>query len=184
MACHGRSPLEVMLRRAIIIAFIPGVLGAAPLLPLRVVESSHMNFGHALAELLDGDVNPGNGLDMDQAQFKELAIVFATETPVSAQVFQFTTWHISKERSAYPAQLELSVTSDEHPARSGNWKPLKPGVVMTDVFPEAPDLVRAGEETIDMAAGLDRVVVTDRATTPSTGVTGFRLRFIPVMASH
>jgi len=174
----------VTLRRAIIIAFIPGVLGAAPLLPLRVVESSHMNFGHALAELLDGDVNPGNGLDMDQAQFKELAIVFATGTPVSAQVFQFTTWHISKERSAYPAQLELSVTSDEQPARSGNWKPLKPGVVMTDVFPEAPDLVRAGEETIDMAAGLDRVVVTVRATTPLTGVTGFRLRFIPVMASH
>jgi hypothetical protein len=171
-------------RTAILSALMPGVLGAAPLLPLRVVESSHMNFGHALAELLDGDVNPGNGLDMDQAQFKEFVIVFATDTPVSAQVFQFTTWHISKERSAYPAELELSVTSDDKPARSGNWKPLKPGQVMTDAFPGTAELVRTGKDSVSLAPGLDRAVVTVRAPTPLTGVTGFRLRFIPVKADH
>jgi len=171
-------------RTAIFIALIPGVLGAAPLLPLRVVESSQMNFGHALSELVDGDVNPGNGLDMDRSQFQEQAIVFATETPLSAQVFQFTTWHISKENGAYPARLELAVTSDDKPTRLGNWKPLKPSLVMTDAFPRSPELVRADDDTINMGEGLEQTVLTVRAPSGLTGVTGFRLRFMPVDAGH
>src|SRR5688572_23768034 len=92
---QGRlNPCEAMhFRTAILIALPCGLLNAAPLLSLRVVESSQMNFGHPLAELLDGDVNPGNGLDMDRGQLQEQVIIFATDAPVSAQVFQFTTWH-------------------------------------------------------------------------------------------
>ncbi|WP_035615746.1 ATP-binding protein [Haloferula sp. BvORR071] len=171
-------------RLAIFSLLLAGSLGAAPLLPLRVVESTQMNFGHPLFELLDGDVNPGNGLDMDRAQFQEQVIVFATEKPISAQVFQFTTWHISKERGAYPAQMELAVTSDEKLDRNTNWKPVKPNLVMTDSFPRNPGLVRAEGDSIYLSEGLDQTVLTVRAPNPLTGVTGFRLRFIPVDASH
>lgn len=163
---------------------LAGGLHAAPLLPIRVVESTQMNFGRPLSELLDGDVSAGNGLDMDRAQFQEQMIVFATEKPISAQVFQFTTWHISREKGAYPAQLELAVTSDDKPSRHGNWKPLKPGQVLTDSFPRNPALVRSEGDWIYMSEGLDQTVLTVRAPAALTGVTGFRLRFSPVDASH
>lgn len=159
-------------------------LRAAPFLQLRVVESSQMNFGHRLSELVDGDVNPGNGLDMDHAQFQEQSIIFATEAPLSAQVFQFTTWHSSKEQGAYPAAMELAVTSDDKPTRDGNWKPLKASMVITDAYLWNPDSVRAVDSMIFMAGGLDQAVVTVRAPNTMTGVTGFRLRFVPVDTGH
>jgi signal transduction histidine kinase len=174
----------MLLRKPILGLFLAGGLHAAPLLPIRVVESTQMNFGHPLSELLDGDVNPGNGLDMDRAQFQEQVIVFATETPLSAQVFQFTTWHISQEKGAYPAQLELAVTSDDNPSRQGNWKPLKPSQVLTDTFPFNPGLVRVDGDWIHLSDGLNQTVLTVRAPAALTGVTGFRLRFLPVDASH
>lgn len=169
---------------AILGLLLAGGLHAAPLLPIRVVESTQMNFGHPLSELLDGDVNSGNGLDMDRAQFQEQVIIFATEEPVSAQVFQFTTWHISKEKGAYPAQLELAVTSDDKPSRHGGWKPLRPSQVLTDTFPLNSSLVRSEGDWIYMSEGLDQTVLTVRAPAALTGVTGFRLRFVPVNASH
>ncbi len=110
-----------------------------------------MNFGHPLSELVDGDVNRGNGLDMARAQFEEQSIVFATDAPVSAQIFQFTTWHVSREKGAYPAAMELAVTSDDRPTRDGNWKPLKASMVMTDTFPRNPESVRAVDDMIFMA---------------------------------
>jgi signal transduction histidine kinase len=181
-ACETRP--DMYFRSAIFTALLAAPLGAAPLLPLRVVESSQMNFGHRLSELVDGDVNPGNGLDMDRAQFKEQSIVFATEAPLSAQIFQFTTWHNSNEKGAYPAAMELAVTSDDRPSSDGNWKPLTPSVVMTDTFPRNPESVRAVEDKIFMAAGLEQAVVTVRAPNTMTGVTGFRLRFVPVDTGH
>lgn len=171
-------------KTAIIGLFLAGCLHAAPLLPIRVVESTQMNFGHPLSELLDGDTNPGNGLDMDRGQFQEQVIVFATEEPVSAQVFQFTSWHIAKEQGAYPAQLELAVTSDAKPRQRGNWKPLRPSQVLTDSFPRNPGLVKSEGDWIYMSEGLNQTVLTVRAPAALTGVTGFRLRFIPVDASH
>src|SRR5687767_5005797 len=102
----GRQPKAMHFQTALFTALLAAPLISAPLLPLRVVESSQMNFGHPLSELVDGDVNPGNGLDMDRAQFQEQAIVFATDAPLSAQVFQFTTWHASQEKGAYPAAIE------------------------------------------------------------------------------
>lgn len=176
---HPRTAISCLL-----LVLLAGSLGAAPLLPLRVVESTQMNFAHPLAELLDGDTNPGNGLDMDRAQFQEQVIILATEQPVSAQVFQFTTWHIAKERGAYPAQLEIAVTSDETPTRLGSWKPVKPTAVLTDSFPRNPGLVRAEGDFIYLAEGLSQTVLTMRAPSPVPGVTGFRLRFIAVDASH
>jgi signal transduction histidine kinase len=174
----------MLFRKPILGLLLAGGLQAAPLLPLRVVESTQMNFGHPLSELLDGDVNAGNGLDMDRAQFQEQVIVFATEKPLFAQVFQFTTWHISKEKGAYPAQLELAVTSDDKPSRQGNWKPLKPSQVLTDSFPRNPGLIRSEGDWIYMSEGLDQTVLTVRAPAALTGVTGFRLRFLQVEASH
>ena len=171
-------------RTAIFTALLAAPTGAAPILPLRVVESSQMNFGHPLSELVDGDVNRGNGLNMDRAQFEEQSIVFATDAPVSAQIFQFTTWHVSREKGAYPAAMELAVTSDDRPTRDGNWKPLKASMVMTDTFPRNPDSVRAVEDMIFMAPGLEQAVVTVRAPNTMTGVTGFRLRFVPVDTGH
>ncbi len=183
---RGRSnPCQTMhLRTAIIVALQCGLLGAAPLLPLHVVESSQMNFGHPLSELVDGDVNPGNGLDMDRGQLQEQVIVFATDAPVSAQVFQFTTWHVSKEKGAYPAALEFAVTSDDRPRRDGNWKPLKASLVITDTFPRNPELVQPIEDTIFMGAGLEHAVLTVRAPNTLTGVTGFRLRLLVVDTGH
>jgi signal transduction histidine kinase len=175
----------MLLREHIFGLLLAGGLHAGPLLPIRVVESTQMNFGHPLSELIDGDVNPGNGLDMDRAQFQEQVIVFATEKPISAQVFQFTSWHISKEKGAYPAQLELAVTSDAKPSRrSENWKSLKPSQILTDSFPRSPGLLRSEGDWISMSEGLDQTVLTVRAPAALTGVTGFRLRFIPVDASH
>jgi signal transduction histidine kinase len=165
---------------AILTALLATPLGAAPFLQLRVVESSQMNFGHRLSELVDGDVNPGNGLDMDHAQFQEQSIIFATEAPLSAQVFQFTTWHTSKEQGAYPAAMELAVTSDDKPSRDGNWKPLKASMVMTDTYLWNPESVRAVENMIFLGGGLEQAVVTVRAPNTVAGVTGFRLLFVPV----
>ncbi|MCW1887653.1 histidine kinase [Luteolibacter flavescens] len=169
-----------MYSRAAIICtlLLGGVTHAAPLLPLRVVESSKTEEGHPLSELVDGDVNPGNGLDMAGGQDSEQTIIFATEAPVTAQVFQFTTWHVSEEKGAYPAALEFSVTSDDRPARDGNWKPLKASLVITDTFPASPHLVRAVDDFIHMGPGLEHVLLTVRAPNTLTGVTGFRLRFL------
>lgn len=173
-------------RTAILIALLCSVLDAAPLLPLHVVKSSQMNFGHSLSELVDGDVSPGNGLDMDRGQLQEQAIIFATDAPVTAQVFQFTTWHISKEKGAYPAALEFAVTSADQPenAKDTDWKPLKASLVITDTFPRNPELVRPIEDTIFMGPGLEHAVLTVRAPNTLTGVTGFRLRLLTVDTGH
>ncbi|MCW1925326.1 histidine kinase [Luteolibacter arcticus] len=174
----------MFLKSAIRALLLASCVHAAPLLPLRVVESTQMNFGHPLSELTDGDVSPDNGLDMDRAQFQEQVIVFATEKPVSAQVFQVMTWHVSKEKGTYPAQLELAVTSDEKPSWGGNWKPLRPSQVLMDSFPRNPLLARSEGDWIYLAGGLDQAVLTLRAPAALTGVTGFRLRLMPVEASH
>ncbi len=170
---------------------LPAVLGlaatelpAAPPLPVRVVESSHMNFGHPLAELVDGDTGAGNGLDMARVQFTGQEIVFAAREPISAQAFQFTTWHDSVEFAAYPAEMEISVTSDGNPSRFSNWTPLKPGVVMTHDFAISPGVATIEGNSIELSGGRPRLIVTARATSPLTGVTGFRLRFIPHDTGH
>lgn len=172
------------LKTAIAACLLVGSLHAAPLLPIRVVESTQMNFGHPLSELTDGDTGPGNGLDMDRAQFQEQTIVFATEKPVSAQVFQVTTWHVSEEKGSYPAQVEIAVTSDPTPTRGGNWKPLRPSQVIADSFPRNPGLIYPEGDWIYLSDGLDQVILTARAPAAMTGVTGFRIRLAPVDASH
>jgi hypothetical protein len=161
-----------------------GPASAAPFLPLHVVESSHTNFGHPLSELVDGKTDEGNGLDMSRVQFKEQEIIFATEGPVSAQAFQFTTWHDSVEHAAYPAEMEIAVTSDEKPSRLSNWTPLKPGVLMTHDFAISPGVASIRGNSIELSGDRPRIILTARATSPLTGVTGFRLRFIPHDIGH
>ena len=143
-----------------------------------------MNFGHPLAELVDGNVKAGNGLDMDRGQFEEQSIIFATAEPVSAQVFQFTLWHYAVEKGYYPAEIELAVTSDPNPVKESSWKVLKPDVAINEDFALIPDSVMAGKTTVTTVPGLPRMVLTIRATSPLTGVTGFRLRLLRVDADH
>ncbi len=179
----GRS-VCMMFRTAISSALFAGFAGATPLIPLRVVESSHENPGRSLGELVDGNLNPDNGLDMAGGQFEEQTIVFATEKPLSAQVFQLSTWHQSAEKGCYPARIEFAVTSDDRPRIGGNWKPLRPDLVVTDAFPWEPQLVRVIENVIHIGGVLDQMVIAMRAPTSLTGVTGFRLRFIPGEIGH
>lgn len=157
---------------------------AAPPLPVRVVESSHTNFGHPLSELVDGNTKEGNGLDMARVQFSEQEIIFASDSPVSAQAFQFTTWHQSLEPAAYPAEMEIAVTSDEKPSRRSNWTPLKPGVLMTHDFAISSGITSIRDNSIELSGERPRIILTVRATSPLTGVTGFRLRFIPHDNGH
>jgi two-component sensor histidine kinase len=172
-------------RAACFLAFMSaGIASAAPFLPLKVVESSHTNFGHPLSELVDGKTDEGNGLDMSRVQFKEQEIIFAAEGPVSAQAFQFTSWHDSVEPAAYPAEMEIAVTSDENPSRLSNWTPLKPGVVMTHDFAISPGIASIRANSIELSGGRPRIILTSRATSPLTGVTGFRLRLIPHDTGH
>ena len=160
-------------------ALVAAAAQAAPPLPVAVVESSHMNFGHPLSELVDGDTRAGNGLDMARVQFTEQEIIFASGRPISAQAFQVTSWHDSVEHAAYPAEIEIAVTSDEKPSRHSNWTPLKPGVVMTQDFAISPGAASIEGHSIELSGGRARIILTVRATSPLTGVTGFRLRFIP-----
>ena len=82
------------------------------------------------------------------------------------------------------ALMELAVTSDDRPTSDGNWKPLKASMVMTDNYLWNPESVRAAENMIFMASGLEQAVVTVRSPNTMTGVTGFRLRFVPVDTGH
>ncbi|MDB6080600.1 MAG: hypothetical protein JWO82_4347 [Akkermansiaceae bacterium] len=163
---------------------LPGILMSSPLLSLKVVEADHMNFGHSLSELVDGKTGPGNGLDMERAQFHDQVIIFATEAPVSAQVFQFTTWHVSTEPYAYPAEIEISVTSDPKPSKESNWNELKPGVVTTDAFAISSGAATIQGSSVALAGGKPSTILMIRATSPLTEVTGFRLRLIAVESSH
>lgn len=157
---------------------------AAPLLPLRVVESTHLNIDHDLDELVDGDMQPGNGLDMDRGQFEVQTMIFAAKEKVSAQVFQFTTWHHSPEVHAYPAEVEVSVTSDVKPSAKGNWTVLKPDSAVVEDFAMVSNAVTLTPEAVKLTAGLPGYSLTIRAANPVTGVTGFRLRFLLVDAGH
>ncbi len=171
-------------RTAILILSFAGASGATPLIPLRVVESSHENPGRPLGELVDGNLNPGNGLDMSGGQFGEQTIVFATEKPLSAQIFQFSTWHQSPEKSSYPARIEFAVTSDDRPRIEGNWHPLRPDLVVTDAFPWESQIVHVEGNIIHLDGWVDQMVLTMRSPTVLTGVTGFRLRFLPGDTGH
>ena len=143
-----------------------------------------MNFGHPLSELVDGNTEEGNGLDMARVQFTEQEIIFAADAPISAQAFQFTTWHKSEEVAAYPAEIEIAVTSDEKPSRLSNWTPLKPGVVMTHDFAISPGIASIHGNNIELSGNRPRIILTARATSPLTGVAGFRLRFFPHDTGH
>lgn len=157
---------------------------ASPLLKLQVVSATHMNFNHDLGELVDGNREAGNGLDMDRGQFEEQTIVFSTGKPVSAQVYQFTLWFVGLEDASYPAETELAVTTDPQPSAAGSWRVLKPDIALIDDFAVAPNIVKLGDSTVAIGKGLQRAVLTVRATAPLSGITGFRVRFPLVDSGH
>lgn len=143
-----------------------------------------MNFGHQLSELVDGRTEAGNGLDMERGKFERQTIVFATNGPVSAQIFQITTWHLSEEEGAYPAQLQFSVTVDPQPHLGSRWEVLKPTTAMSAEFAIYKGCVSIDDTRILISPGLRSVILAMRANAPLKGITGFRLEFIPTDGVH
>lgn len=138
---------------------------------LAGVEASHELPSHEAAQLIDGNVAPENGWGIAGNVAETVQAVVRTKEPLTAGLLLFSVVEISRW-CEMPAMFDLAVTADERPASDGNWTPLRPE------FAAASQTVVNVDGMAILPGGGGAVTVY--ATAPFAGITGFRLRMLPV----
>jgi signal transduction histidine kinase len=130
---------------------------------------------HEVSQLIDGNVGLENGWGVPGNHSEVVELIFRTREPLNAGLLLFSVVEITSW-AEMAAKFDLAVTADEEPGFRGNWTPLKPEFAAASHTAVTVE----GMAILPMSSG----AVTVYATAPFAGITGFRLRFLPVDADR
>ncbi len=126
---------------------------------------------HEAGQLIDGNVDPENGWGVAGNSIGTVEAVVRTKESLTAGLLLFSVVEISRW-CEMPAMFDLAVTADALPSIEGNWTPVNPE------FAAASQTAVAIEGMAVRPNGSGAITVY--ATAPFAGITGFRLRMLPV----
>jgi signal transduction histidine kinase len=145
---------------------------------IHAVESNvPARVGHGLDTAVNGSLTPENGWSTQEGQSRIQYAVFATDKPLDATMFQFQFNFLGQEKYSYFGKFEISVTADEKPGLKGRWMPLLPDTVAADIR----DGARSSGVVIYIKTNCSISTLMVQAKAPFEGITGFRLKLLPVL---
>lgn len=156
-------------------ALVHGTAGSAWAVPveLRAAGVSVGEAGFSAEAVVAGPVVPGRGWRVGGASaFSDQWAIFATPSPVSAQLLLIQLFFPGPEADSSFGRLGVDVTTDAAPSLGGRWMPL----ILEAASVADPTVFLPALPTVTLERRALPGVVTLRSRAPFDGITAFRLR--------
>ncbi len=160
---------------------------AVEMIPLRSVEATFQGgTQEELRECIDGVRSGPHGWRVFPRVGEKQSAIFRTESPVNADILQFSLFFISGRGNSAIAEFAISSTTDPEPSFGGHWEQME--IINFRAEPTRTILsrtqeghLRAREVQHTWDASFGDIMYFVNVHTGHQGITGFRLDAFPVV---